>query len=187
MNWLDILLLLPLLVGLVRGIMRGLISEVIAIVVVILGVIGAKLWAPPFSQWLLKQFAWQPSVCDIVAYVLLFLAIAIVLSILAKLLTKLMKAIHLGWANRIFGGIFGIAKFGILVLIVVFVMDKTNRSFHWLDESPVVKSSVIYPKMVGIVHSLEETRQRHGIDTELEREQNESDTRAIREQYGIKL
>ena len=88
MNWLDVLLLLPLLVGLVRGLMRGLISEIIAIVVVILGVLGAKLWAPPFSKWLLTQFAWPQGVCDVVAYTLLFLGIAIVLSILARLLTK---------------------------------------------------------------------------------------------------
>ena len=154
MNWLDVLLVLPLVVGLVRGLMRGLISEIIAIVVVILGVLGAKLWAPPCSAWLLAQFAWPQGVCDVVAYALLFLAIAIVLSILGRLLSKFLRAIHLGWANRLFGGVFGLAKFGILVLIVVFVMDRTNQSFHWLDEAPVVKTSVIYPQMVKATNAL---------------------------------
>lgn len=154
MNWLDVLLILPLVVGLVRGMMRGLISEIIAIVVVILGVVGAKLWAPPFSAFLLKQFAWPQGVCDVVAYTLLFLAVAIVLSILARLLTKFMRAIHLGWANRIAGGVFGIAKYGILVLIAVFVMDRTNRSFHYLDDAPIVKTSVVYPQMVKVTNTL---------------------------------
>ncbi|MBQ6790767.1 MAG: CvpA family protein [Paludibacteraceae bacterium] len=148
MNWLDILLILPLVVGLVRGVMRGFISEIIAIIVVILGVIGARLLAPPFSTWLLGQFAWPQGVCDAVAYTLLFLGIAIVLSILAKLLTKLMKAINLGWVNRLFGGLIGLAKFGLIVLVVVFAMSKTNESFHWLDNSPVVQSSVVYPQLV---------------------------------------
>ena len=148
MNWLDVILLLPLLVGLVRGIMRGLVSEVIAFVVIILGVLGAKLWAPPFSAWLLRQFAWPQGVCDVVAYVLLFLAVAVALAIIARLLTRFLKAIHLGWANRLFGGLFGIAKYGIIVLLVVFVMDRTNQTFHWLDNSPVVKTSVVYPFMV---------------------------------------
>ena len=134
--------------------MRGLISEIIAIVVVILGVLGAKLWAPPFSKWLLTQFAWPQGVCDVVAYTLLFLGIAIVLSILARLLTKFMRAIHLGWANRLLGGLFGMAKYGLLVLVAVFVMDKTNEAFHWLDEAPVVKSSVVYPPMVKATHAL---------------------------------
>ena len=154
MNWLDVLLLLPLLVGLVRGLMRGFISEIIAIVVVILGVIGARFAAPPFSVWLLKQFAWPQSVCDVVAYTLVFLAIAIILSILARLLTKLLRKIHLGWANRLFGGLFGMAKYGILVLVAVFIMDKTNEAFHYLDKSPVVKTSVVYPQMVKTVHRI---------------------------------
>lgn len=148
MNWLDVLLLLPLLVGLVRGLMRGLISEIIAFVVVILGVLGSRFAAPPFSAWLLTQFAWPQGVCDVVAYVLLFLLIAIVLAIVARLLTKFLKAIHLGWANRLAGGLFGMVKYGIIVLVVVFAMDRTNQAFHWLDNSPVVKTSVVYPYMV---------------------------------------
>lgn len=154
MNWLDVLLVLPLVVGLVRGLMHGLISEIIAIVVVILGVLGARLWAPAFSTFLLAQFAWPQGVCDVVAYTLLFLGIAIVLAIVAKMLTKFMRAIHLGWANRLLGGAFGVAKYGILVLIAVFVMDRTNQAFHWLDNAPVVKSSVVYPQMVKATNVL---------------------------------
>lgn len=128
--------------------MRGLISEIIAIVVVILGVLGSRMWAQPFSAWLLKQFAWPNQVCDVVAYVLLFLGIAIVLSIAAYWINKLIRAIHLGWANRLLGGVIGFAKYALLVLIAVFIMDKTNEAFHWLDESPVVKTSIVYPQMV---------------------------------------
>lgn len=153
-NWLDIVLVLPLVLGLVRGLMRGLISEVIAIAVVILGVFGSRVWAPPFSAWLLGQFAWPNQVCDVVAYMLVFLAIAIVLSIAAHWINKLIRAIHLGWINRVFGGVFGILKYGIIVLIAVFVLDRTNQAYHWLDEAPVVKTSVVYPEMVKWVNHL---------------------------------
>ena len=162
MNWLDVLLLLPLLVGLVRGLMRGLISEIIAFVVVIFGVLGSRWAAPPFSAWLLQQFAWPNEVCDVVAYVLIFLAIAIILSLVAKALHKFLKAIHLGWANRLCGGAFGLCKYAILVLIVVFAMDKTNASFHWLDKSPVVQTSVVYPHAVEAERYIVNQTARHG-------------------------
>ena len=84
-NWLDVILLLPLLVGLVRGLMRGLVSEIIAILAVILGVLSARLWAAPFSEWLFWQFKWPVEICSLVAHVLLFLATAIALSIFARL------------------------------------------------------------------------------------------------------
>ena len=120
----------------------------------VLGVVGAKLWAAPFSAFLLAQFAWPHGVCDVVAYTLLFLAIAVVLSILAKWIYKLIRAINLGWANRILGGAFGLAKYGLLVLVAVFIMDRTNDSLHYLDDAPVVKTSVVYPQMVKLTHAL---------------------------------
>lgn len=151
MNWLDVLILLPLLIGLVRGLMRGLISEIIAFVVVILGVLGSRFAAPSVSKCLLLWFQWPEGVCDIVAYALIFLAIAILLSIAAKLLTRLLRAIHLGWANRLFGGLFGVLKYGIIVLFAVFVMDKTDEAFHWQENEPVVKTSILYPHAVKVV------------------------------------
>lgn len=177
MNWLDVLLLLPLLVGLVRGLMRGLISEIIAFVVVIFGVLGSRLAAPPFSAWLFLQFAWPQEVCDVVAYVLIFLAIAIFLSIVAKALHKFLKAIHLGWANRLCGGLFGLCKYGILVLIIVFAMDRTNASFHWLDKSPVVKTSVVYPQMVKVVDYVAKSDWRDTNERESERDNQETITK----------
>lgn len=155
MNWLDVLILLPLLVGLVRGLMRGFISEVIAIVVVILGVIGARFAAPPFSAWLLTHNAeWPQGVCDVVAYTLVFLLIAVLLTIAARMMNKTMKKIHLGWANRLLGGLFGMCKYGLIVLVAVFIMDRTNDAYHWLDDAAVVQSSHVYPIMVQITDVL---------------------------------
>ena len=154
MNWLDVLIILPILVGLVRGLMRGFISEIIAFVVVILGVLGARLIAPPFSGALLSLFDWPNPVCDVVAYTVVFLMIAVGLSIAAKLLNKFLKAIHLGWANRAAGGLIGMLKYGLLVMVVVFVMDRTNDSFHYLDDAEVVQTSFFYPKFVQLTDAL---------------------------------
>lgn len=153
-NWLDLLIVLPLLVGLVIGIIRGFISEIIAIVVVILGVVGSRFGAPPCAQWMVKQFGWSQEICDIAAYLVIFLVIAIGLALLAKLLAKLIKKIHLGWVNRVFGGLFGMCKYAIFILIAVFVMDRANHRFHWLDKSKVVKQSVLYPEAVKLANDL---------------------------------
>lgn len=153
-NWLDIILLFPLVVGVIRGLMRGLVSEVIAILVVILGVLGSHMLSGELSVILLESFNWAQGVCDVVAHVLVFLAIAILLSILAKLLTKFIRAIHLGWANRLFGGVFGLCKYGVLVLCVIFIMDRTNQVFHYLDEAPIIKTSIVYPYGVKVLNSI---------------------------------
>ena len=147
MTWLDIVILLPLLIGLVRGLMKGLITEIIAILAVVFGFIGAKLWGAPFSTWLAAQFTWPTAVCDAVAYALLFVAITLAMNIIGKLITKLLKKVHLGWMNRLCGGAFGIVKWALVVLTIVFCVNKADEYFHFLK--PELKSkSLLYPKAV---------------------------------------
>lgn len=148
MNWLDALLLLPLLIGLVRGMMRGLITELIAIMAVVFGVLGARLWGAAFSTWLLRQMAWPSPVCDVVAYALLFLGIAILLNLLGRLLSKLLRAIHLGFLNRLGGGLFGMTKWLLIVLTLVFIVNCLDRQFAFLQKSEVVRTSLLYTPCV---------------------------------------
>ncbi len=149
MTWLDIVILLPLLIGLVRGTMRGLITEIIAIAAVILGFIGAKIWGKVFSAWLLTQFTWPQPVCDAVAYALLFLGIAIALNIVGRLLSKLLKAIKLAWVNRLLGATFGVIKWGLIVLAIVFCVNKLDEQFKFLQPE-LKKQSIIYSEAVKL-------------------------------------
>lgn len=147
MSWLDVVILLPLLIGLVRGFMKGLITEIIAILAVVLGFLGAKLWGQPFSAWICQQFTWPQTICDAVAYALLFLGITLALNIVGRLISKLLKAIHLGWMNRVLGAVFGVAKWALVVLAVVFCVNKLDTQFQFLK--PEIKSSsLLYPTAV---------------------------------------
>ena len=147
MSWLDIVILLPLIIGLVRGMMKGLVTEIIAILAVVFGFIGAKLWGAAFSAWITTQFTWPQPVCDAVAYALLFLAITLALNIVGRLISKLLKAINLGWMNRLLGGAFGVVKWALIVLAVVFCVNKADEYFHFLK--PELKAnSLLYSKAV---------------------------------------
>ena len=154
MNGLDVLILLPVLFGLVRGLMRGFVSEVIALVVVIFGALGARIIAPQFSSALQAAFNWPHGTCDVIAYVVIFLVVAIILSLLAKQVTRFLNAIHLGWANHLLGGAFGACKAALIIVIVVFLMERTNDEYHYLDDAPIIKESVLYPKVVQAAHDL---------------------------------
>ena len=147
MTWLDIVILLPLLVGLVRGLMKGLITELIAIAAVVLGFVGARLWGDVFSQWIVEQFTWPQPICDAVAYALLFVGIALVLNIVGRIISKLIKAIHLGFINRLLGGLFGAAKWAIVVVVLVFCVHSLDQRFHFLKKE-IIAQSVVYPKAV---------------------------------------
>lgn len=143
MSWLDILILLPLLIGLVRGLMKGLIVEVSSIVAILLGFFGAKYWSAAFASWIMQQFDWSETACIVVAYALLFAGIALGLNIVARLLSKLFQKIQLGWLNRLLGGIFGTAKWGIVIVALVLCVHNLDKQFQFIQPE-LREKSVVY-------------------------------------------
>ena len=142
MSWLDIIILLPLLIGLIRGLMRGFVVELTAIVAILFGFIGTKIWGAPFAVWLGNQFAWPEAVCSVVAYALLFLGITLLLNILARLISKLFKAVNLGWLNRLFGAVLGVTKWATIVLFLVLCVHRLDDQFHFFKEELKQQSSI---------------------------------------------
>lgn len=149
MTWLDILILLPLLIGLVIGIKRGLIIELTNLISIIAGVVCARLLSAPVAAWIAQQFTWPEAVCSVVAYTLLFLISTIILYLLGKLLTKLFKAVKLGWLNRLLGGVFGLAKYAIIVLFVVLCVHQLDTQFQFLQED-LKEESVVYKAVIPL-------------------------------------
>lgn len=149
MTWLDILILFPLLIGLVIGIKRGLIIELTNLISIIAGVVCARLLSAPVAAWIAQQFTWPEAVCSVVAYTLLFLISTILLYLLGKLLTKLFKAVKLGWLNRLLGGVFGLAKYAIIVLFVVLCVHQLDTQFQFLQED-LKEESVVYKAVIPL-------------------------------------
>ena len=151
--WLDIVIALPLIIGLVRGLMRGLVSEVTAIAAVLLGYVGTRLWGTAFAAWLVGQFAWPEPVCNLVAYSLLFLGITLGMNVIGSLLSKLLKAIHLGWMNRLLGAVFGTAKWAIIVLILIFLVGQIDAQWHIMPQA-LRQASLLYEPALQIANQI---------------------------------
>jgi len=145
--WLDVIILLPLLFGLIRGLIRGMITELNAVLALVLGIVGARIWGPDVALWLQHISSWSLQLCTVLAYIILFLAIAIVLNLIGAALMKLMKAIKLNWVNRLLGGICGTLKWAIIVLVLVFVTGQADHQFHFIPKDLKQKSIVYQPTL----------------------------------------
>ena len=59
------------------------------------------------------------------------------------MLSKFFQKIALGWLNRLLGGIFGAAKWGIVILTIVLCLHHLDKQFHFLS-SELKQQSVVY-------------------------------------------
>lgn len=147
MNVLDIVLLAPVCVGLVFGLFKGLVRELLSLAAVVLSVWGARCFEPRVSPWLAEVFDMQPGVAQAVAWLLLFVAIALLLLVLARLIDGFFKAIALGGLNKLLGGVFGALKWALVVSVLLNVFDTFDRRFAWLD-ADLKRDSLLYEGMM---------------------------------------
>ena len=153
MSYIDIIIALPIIYGIIRGLMRGVITEVFAIAGIILGIVVAKIYAGDAAVWLQSISTWDINLLRPIASFCIFIVVAIVCNLLARLLTKLFKLIALGWINRLVGGLFGAAKWILIVAVIITCVDMLDGVLHFIKPE-LKQSSVLYAYALQLTQSL---------------------------------
>jgi membrane protein required for colicin V production len=141
---LDIGIGVLVLLFLVRGLLRGLIQEVAGLVGLFLGLVIAGRYYPELQP----QFALvveDPRWAMGLSYAVLFMAVAIVVALVARLLRKFLAFTLLAWLDNILGGLVGGAK-GVLVCAIGLALMQ-----RFVPNSPFLAKSVLAPHIDSIV------------------------------------
>lgn len=123
MNGLDFVVVGILLFSLLVGLWRGLVYEVLSLLGWPIAIVLSKLSAASIAP--LLPIA-QEEMRVTVAYALVFIAVLIVWAIVSRLMAKLLKAIGSDWADRAMGGLFGVLRGGLVVLVLVWLAGLTH-------------------------------------------------------------
>ena len=148
-NYLDIIILLPIIYCLVRGLMRGFVVECAAIIGIIAGIIAAKIWAPPFAAKILQVLEMPEGLAQSLSYVLLFVGVTLFCKAIARLINRLLKAISLSWLNRLAGGLFGGLKWALIISVVLNLLLLPEQYVQIIKEE-AKQSSVLYQPILRI-------------------------------------
>lgn len=129
---LDCIAIALLLLSMVLGMVRGLVFEVISLVGWIAAFVIAQVFAEDVGRWLpLGQVAagWRYAA----GFVLVFVGVAFGIGLVANLTRKLVTAIGLRPVDRVLGGVFGVvrAALALLVLAVVVHLLALSDSEWW--------------------------------------------------------
>ena len=145
MNWLDIVILIYLAVSVISGLVQCLIRTVLSIVGVIVGIFLASHFYIQLGNAL--TFISNKDTANIVAFIIILLAVMIVAAIIAWLLKSIIKAIKLGWVDKLGGAVLGLILGALSVSAFLAIIVKyTSASFivdsklsgFFLDKFPLI-------------------------------------------------
>lgn len=152
-SYLDIFFAIPLIWGIVRGLMSGFIRSLSVFVGLILGITLAQTYAADLSPTIQEWFTLSARQCLSIAYVTIFVAVMIVVAIIARILDKFLHLILLGWLNKLLGALFGFFKWAIILSFFIMVIEYANSKFEFL--SPEKKSeSLLYEPIKNVVPTI---------------------------------
>ncbi|HYV51128.1 MAG TPA: CvpA family protein [Dongiaceae bacterium] len=117
MNGYDIFILAIVAVSIAMGLVRGLIREVFGLAGVVAGVVIALIVGPHLSDDFRRVIP-SDGAAFAAAFLVLFFATLIVMSVLGTLLSRALDMAHLGLPNRLLGGVFGLVR-GVLIALVI--------------------------------------------------------------------
>jgi len=99
MNYIDIILSIPLVLGYLQGLQKDLSLKVASLVAIILGVYGAIHFSYYISDILKMNSPYLP----LISFALTFLIIIVAVYLFAKLLEKSINLLALGFLNKLLG------------------------------------------------------------------------------------
>lgn len=159
----DWLIVVVLVVSVLSAAKAGLMVEVFSLAGLIFGLLLAswdyQLLVPWYSHW----FHSLP-----VAETLAFLTIAFGVMILAALVGRILrwsiKAVGLGWADRLAGAFFGLLKGCVVVMIAVIVVAAFYPRAAWLQRSRLAPGFLVMARQAAVVAPPDlEGRIRNGV------------------------
>jgi membrane protein required for colicin V production len=132
-NWIDILILVVIVLSFLFGLWRGLVKEVLSLVTWVAALLVARVYSDDFAPSLASTFDGETTRL-VAAFALLFLATLVVGALVNHLMARLISFAGLALTDRVLGGLFGLARGGLIVMLGIFVAGNFfSESLAWQE------------------------------------------------------
>jgi membrane protein required for colicin V production len=148
MNTLDIIFLILIGASVLYSLILGLVREIFSFLSIILGFFGASYSYSTVAHWI-KRWIANETLVHILAFGILFIAIALVIGLLGRVLSRLIHKGGLGWTDRVGGAAFGFLKAILLVAIIVLVL-----ATFLPPKNSILLESKVSPAVLAIARGL---------------------------------
>lgn len=153
MNILDIILLVCFIPAIISGLRKGFIAQVVAIISIVLGVWLSVKSATLVGSWISQWIEASPQLINIISFAIIFIAVAVLLFTIGKLIEATIKIIMLGWLNKLLGVLFSMLKCILIIGFLIIVFEAINDAFGLVPES-YLSDSLLYAPFRDIADSV---------------------------------
>lgn len=145
MSTIDIVILIVLTIGVVMGLMKGFIRQLAALLGLVVGLLAAKALYAGLAERISPMLNDSMTVAQIISFVGIWVAVPLVFALLASALTKLLKAVSLGWLDSLLGAGLGLLKYALLTSLLICVVEYVDSDDALIGKTLKQDSALYYP------------------------------------------
>ena len=143
MNILDIIIIISMAAALIEGLAKGFISQAISVISLLVGIWASSRFAGMVCEWLAQHVSGSEQTLHIVAFALIFIVVSIALSLIGKMLEKIINFVMLGWINRLLGAVLALVKCMLILALLATAFNAINEALH-LVKPEIFTESQLY-------------------------------------------
>lgn len=149
MSTLDIILAVFLLYFAFKGFTNGFLVSIATLAGLVLGFYAASHFSEFTAAWLQRDLGMKSSNLTLIAYIVTFIIVVVLVFLLGRFLTGVVKTVGLGIVNRLAGAILGIAK-GLLIASFLFLFFSHIDPRGSLFTDKQKQGSVLYKPVAAV-------------------------------------
>ena len=122
MNFIDIIISIPLLWFTYKGFTKGLIIELATLIALLLGIYIAGHFSDYTANFLREKLDFHSEYMSIISFSITFLGVVLLVMLFGKSLEKVVNVLLLGFVNKITGALFGLIKVSFVISILIYIL-----------------------------------------------------------------
>ena len=167
MNWIDILVLIPLCWYAYRGFRNGFLMEIVSLAALFLGLFVSYKFSDLIALWITGTTLAKP-----ISFSLCFILTIVLVNLLGRILKRVLKPVLSEFLDKALGILFGILKVVLVAGVLFYFIDTVDKK-EIVFKHEVKEASIAYKHLSPVMsHILEwkETRdqEKKACEEELE-------------------
>jgi len=149
LNGLDIVIIAIITISIAFGLKTGLIKRAFSLLAIVLGLsVASRTYLQ--SAGILENVIHNPNVCKGLSFAIVFILVAIAITVVGRLLKGMVNLLLLGWVDRIGGAVLGLIGAAILFGAILLVITKFPIAGleNWIQDSQLA------PLLIQFVQNL---------------------------------
>lgn len=145
MEIIDIIVAVLLLIGVIAGLKEGFVKQIAALVGLVAGLLVGKALYMTVAEQIQPFLHMSEKTVQVVAFILILIVVPLIFSLLAWLVSRVLKSVGLGILDRLLGAVVGILKYALLAGVIITAVELFDTNEFIVKKEKKEASIFYYP------------------------------------------